>query len=993
MSSQELLPPKKHRRDRSSSSTPTLPQEFEIGESSRKTSLEPHKQQIEEILNHLDELSVDRIQNMEDNIEGLGKAGQRKPEVQWTADERKAANLNQRLKSLIMTFKIVLMIKRIQEAVMNTYDLEQEYQAKALLAKSKRFFKKAKYNKVKAKLALLSSSASAPSSLSIKNKGLIAESHDWDEEEVSSDDEETEVKALMALTDEKRISVGKESSRNSEWTKITIKKHVNTEILKRNQNLRVELKEITFITKTWLNSSNKVNQCINEKIPTQNKKILGIGQLTEDTSSCGSNDLVFIKSLADNLDMSITSSNLHKSSEAKDSTLPNHDTDEVPSNKSQRNTTDPSAVVSYSLAPDYDLADESSVCSTPFLPLKKLDGGEPGSGPKTVKSILKSKSTFKAETLKGITLNEPSSAPTRSNKSFSASKTNSAPADKLKNVNVEDDPLLAMEYVVEFWYSATTLENFKVSFSIPTRDVVRKWFPMIGYGEEVSTKGTLRKNKPVVFKAPKTSSRAESVSQGTKPGAKTGYKKLATSSKQPYVSSKEATKGTGPHILTDQTKSVSKGMETVLTQIEKGASSTAIHDDKEEASTAIHGDKDYASSIIKLEDLSKLGSQIQPSFKDLNLPKDDRVIIVDESDDDEPNAKTEDTLVLRSSSLSSLPTELKDLSSKFNELTEEIKGLKTQVHELEIELPKELQEIFTKLEDFTKTATSLTSQVTELKTLQWELPEEFLSLPAKGENIKKDKGKNAMYSEEAEKESTKSESDKEAHVTGFMVKSSKEKKLKKFDLEEAKAKAAKQEGEVRKAELIDLLGLKVVHKYYNYKLQYDRYCDKMLNRRVESRITNCEVLTRKGPITFKVYKEDGTYEVIPNFKDPFDKPNDLANKKRKYADDIHDYFKATKRLKLSVQYRDHLSGTVLNEHVLGMIMFNSYHRHDFVTIKDLKDFSNTMLYTVKEVFFRRHQGPWVDDHARTFSSLLLAEVDKRNLNPLKQIGTIEQLRQ
>ncbi|GJW90031.1 hypothetical protein Tco_0167584 [Tanacetum coccineum] len=30
-------------------------------------------------------------------------AGQRKPERQWTADERKAANLDQRLKSLIMS--------------------------------------------------------------------------------------------------------------------------------------------------------------------------------------------------------------------------------------------------------------------------------------------------------------------------------------------------------------------------------------------------------------------------------------------------------------------------------------------------------------------------------------------------------------------------------------------------------------------------------------------------------------------------------------------------------------------------------------------------------------------------------------------------------------------------------------------------------------------------------------------------------------------------
>ncbi|GJT78944.1 retrovirus-related pol polyprotein from transposon TNT 1-94 [Tanacetum coccineum] len=130
-------------------------------------------------------------------------------------------------------------------------DLEEEYQARSLLAKSKRFFKKgtqrfsstkatdqtechkygkkghfardcwsktsvpsyqspfqpklihssehklelrqtkdfeAKYNKVKAKLSLLSPSASAPSSSPGKNKGLIAETYDWDEEEVSSDE-------------------------------------------------------------------------------------------------------------------------------------------------------------------------------------------------------------------------------------------------------------------------------------------------------------------------------------------------------------------------------------------------------------------------------------------------------------------------------------------------------------------------------------------------------------------------------------------------------------------------------------------------------------------------------------------------------------------------------------------------------------------------------------------------------------------------------------
>ncbi|GKF56111.1 hypothetical protein Tco_0166451, partial [Tanacetum coccineum] len=69
----ELLPLKKRGRNRSSSSTFDLPQAFEIGESSRKTSLECNEEQIEEILNHLDKLSLDRIEHKEDKIEGLGK--------------------------------------------------------------------------------------------------------------------------------------------------------------------------------------------------------------------------------------------------------------------------------------------------------------------------------------------------------------------------------------------------------------------------------------------------------------------------------------------------------------------------------------------------------------------------------------------------------------------------------------------------------------------------------------------------------------------------------------------------------------------------------------------------------------------------------------------------------------------------------------------------------------------------------------------------------
>ncbi|GJS47070.1 retrovirus-related pol polyprotein from transposon TNT 1-94 [Tanacetum coccineum] len=408
-------------------------------------------------------------------------------------------------------------------------DLEEEYQARALLAKSKRFFKKgtqsssqykpelrptknfkAKYNKVKTKLALLSSSASASKASTVKKKGLIVEAYEWDEEEVSSDDNEmVEVKVLMALAEDNN-AVSKEGAKNSEWVKISMRKvhtllemednddrktyldylcidlnyveeqrinllskhrdlvhelnackeqllvlkhakldfltmqHVNTEILKENKNLITELKELKAITETWLNSSNKVNQCISEQIPSQKKRIMGVDQLTKDPSSSGQKDLVFVKSLVDDTKVTIPGVERPWLSEAEGFILPNHDTGRILPAESQRNTTDPLVAVTDSSATDYDSADESLVCSTPLPPLKKLDGAEPISGPKTIKSILRSKSTFKAEALKGVIINEPSSAPAKGNKSSSASKVHSAPAGKLKSVKIKDDPPLAI---------------------------------------------------------------------------------------------------------------------------------------------------------------------------------------------------------------------------------------------------------------------------------------------------------------------------------------------------------------------------------------------------------------------------------------------------------------------------------------------------------------------------------------------------------------------
>ncbi|GKD34944.1 reverse transcriptase domain-containing protein, partial [Tanacetum coccineum] len=65
---EELLPLKKQGHERSSSSTSALPQEFKIGESSRKTSFERHEEQIKEILNHLDELSLDSLEAQAANM-------------------------------------------------------------------------------------------------------------------------------------------------------------------------------------------------------------------------------------------------------------------------------------------------------------------------------------------------------------------------------------------------------------------------------------------------------------------------------------------------------------------------------------------------------------------------------------------------------------------------------------------------------------------------------------------------------------------------------------------------------------------------------------------------------------------------------------------------------------------------------------------------------------------------------------------------------------
>ncbi|GJV00257.1 hypothetical protein Tco_1329527 [Tanacetum coccineum] len=165
---------------------------------------------------------------------------------------------------------------------------------------------------------------------------------------------------------------------------------------------------------------------------------MGVDQITEDPSSSRLKDFVFIKSSVYNTKSSIPGVERPWLSEAEGFILPNHDTVRILPTESQRNLTDPLVAVIDSSETEYDLADESLVCSTFFPPLEKPGDTEPIFGPMTIKTTLKSIYTFKTEALKGIIPNEPSLVLAQENKKASASKSNSAPAENSKNVKTTD---------------------------------------------------------------------------------------------------------------------------------------------------------------------------------------------------------------------------------------------------------------------------------------------------------------------------------------------------------------------------------------------------------------------------------------------------------------------------------------------------------------------------------------------------------------------------
>ncbi|GJZ91403.1 hypothetical protein Tco_0663330 [Tanacetum coccineum] len=312
-------------------------------------------------------------------------------------------------------------------------------------------------------------------------------------------------------------------------------------------------------------------------------------------------------------------------------------------------------------------------------------------------------------------------------------------------------PNMYKEYLAEFWYSAKTLENSKVSFSIPTGgiygevgvntfrnaigahylphsseyvappsiDIIRPWFEIIrgktrGF-DQISDKDAIILHSlanginidyAMIFQAPKPSSNTERVPQGINPGAKPGYKKHSTSSKQPSVSSSKVTRCGSSKAPTgfkiNHLKRNKKSSSSMYSNLSQTSAFTLVvaemHKEEQQASGdpkslgvttsfIIHSEsvlgynasadsiaeadlglsapndsipqqqgmdegtkntsfnhistEEETSRTIKLEDLAKLVSHVQESFKDLGSPEDDPIIVVDDSDEDEEADKDE----------------------------------------------------------------------------------------------------------------------------------------------------------------------------------------------------------------------------------------------------------------------------------------------------------------------------------------------------------------
>ncbi|GJZ92616.1 hypothetical protein Tco_0664681 [Tanacetum coccineum] len=210
---------------------------------------------------------------------------------------------------------------------------------------------------------------------------------------------------------------------------------------------------------------------------------------------------------------------------------------------------------------------------------------------------------------------------------------------------------------------------------------------------------------------------------------------------------------------------------------------------------------DDQSKKIKLEDLSEFLKDIRSAFFTPDSLQDEPIIIIDESEEEEADkGDTHDTSHDVPEDTSVLPPTSPNLA--------------------------QIQDLM--------------AQVTELKNIQWGLPAEFQAIPALVSSILNKVTQTLdRFTTVVENASTTTKDVPSAgQTTTLPAKGEKDTKDANTNL---------------KVELVDLLGKNIMTQYYTKKLLFDKYCDKMLKRKKIPKITNCEVLTKKGHITLKIY--------------------------------------------------------------------------------------------------------------------------------------------
>ncbi|GJW75285.1 hypothetical protein Tco_0134655 [Tanacetum coccineum] len=366
-----------------------------------------------------------------------------------------------------------------------------------------------------------------------------------------------------------------------------------------------------------------------------------------------------------------------------------------------------------------------------------------------------------------------------------------------------------------------------------------------------------------------------------------------------------------------------------------------------------------------------------------------------------------------------IPADLKALPSSLTDISSNISKLKEaeRLNKQQLITTTTIAETFT-IPTFEPIPTTTTAPITTITPSPIITPVTH-DPPSRTEreHSKIDKGKRALTTEEqSSKEERESDNDSDADDNVAPdFETSQPKKLKKFgfvtefgERHQLSAKEIECQKTIEAQTKVEAIEAKRIKcRDYLYKVLGEEVIEGFFRKRKGSNKDGTDETIRDfkfAQLSFHEWREKKVddfnkmaayLEIQPSVplseQDLLLKLNLLAKKKRINFDEAQDFFRSTKRYKASVQFDEHQLGEVLNELVLEMVYFNDPRMQDFISLNDFDDLNDEMLYLDQETFFRFHHGPGVDDLSRIFSSLLLAKVDKRNLNPNTKMRVVEQL--